>query len=180
MEIYLAQQTIAFLWAIVIGAALALLYDMFRILRIAIPFGPGLIALQDILFFTVCAVVTFLFLLSQAEGKVRAFLLLGEFLGAVVYFCTISIPIMGVSRKIIAVIRGFFSFVFRWFLLPLWRLSYWIITTFLRPPRFMLKILKKACIKMKFSLLKVRGVLYNQVNRIIQKRNRDEAGEETV
>jgi spore cortex biosynthesis protein YabQ len=172
MEIYLAQQTGAFLWAILIGAGLALIYDAFRILRIAIPCGKGFIAAQDILFFIICAIVTFLYLLSHADGKVRAFLLLGELLGAVIYFCTLSIPVMGVSRKIIALIRGILSFFYRYLVFPLWRLFYWIISTFLRPLRFIQVILKKA-------LIKGHGVLYNQVKRIARGRKRDEAQEET-
>ena len=180
MEIYLAQQTAAFLWAILIGGMLALLYDAFRILRIAIPFSDIFVALQDILFFCVCAAVTFIYLLSQADGKVRAFLLLGIFLGAVLYFSTLSILIMGVSRGIIAVIHRILSFLLRYLALPLWRLFYWICSALLRPMRFLLEILKKACINIKNRLRKCRGVLYNQVKRIAQKRKLNESKEETT
>jgi spore cortex biosynthesis protein YabQ len=171
MEIYIAQQTTAFLWAIFVGAALGLLYDSFRILRIAIPCGNTFIAVQDVLFFITCALVTFLFLLGQAEGKVRFFLLVGELLGGVLYFSTISIPIMGVSRKIIAVIRAVISFIARYLLLPLWRLVYWIVSTILRPVRFLGRKIKAGLLKIKLLLLKWHKLLYNRVNDAITRRS---------
>ena len=171
MEIYLTQQAMAFVWALLIGCAFGLLFDIFRIVRIAIPVPDVVIAAQDILYFSICAIITFLYLLSHADGRVRFFLIAGIILGAVIYFCTISILVMGVSRLIIAVVRGVLSFALRYLLLPIWRICFGFVSLTLFPARFLIKILKKCAIKIKFILKKWRILLYNQIIRAKKARN---------
>jgi len=181
MEIYVTQQAMAFVWAVLMGGAFGLLFDVFRILRIALPFADVIIAAQDILFFSICAIAAFFYLLGHADGRVRLFLLLGILLGAVIYFCTLSIPIMGVSRLIIAFVKSVLSFFWRYFLLPLFRIFCWILSIILFPVRLLIKIFKKGGLKLKFSLKKWRILVYNNFTRLskskITKKSREYNGD---
>jgi spore cortex biosynthesis protein YabQ len=176
LEIYLAQQTVAFLWSLGVGAAMGLLYDLFRVSRLALPASAALVAGEDILFFAVCGVAAFLFLLSSAEGKVRFFLLAGQLLGAVLYFATLSHAVMGLARGMIAAVRGLLRFLFRYLILPIWRLCYRIIWVFLLPFRFLAQLLKKACQRCKYGLKKWRILLYNQKKNALRRLIKKETG----
>ena len=153
----------AFLQALVLGAALGLLYDVFRIIRIAVPAAKPLVAMQDIIFFAACAVVTFLFLLGNVDGKVRFFLIIGEVLGAILYFCSLSIVLMGFSRLIISFLHGVIKFVLRFIIMPIVHILSQILAITLWPLRFLHNICKKVCQMAKFSLKKNRILLYNHL-----------------
>ena len=157
----MAEQTLGFLHACLTGALLGLLYDAFRISRIAIPTHRAVVFAEDILFFLLCAVTTFVFLLRFADGKIRVFLIIGELLGAVLYFCTVGQLIMKVSRLIIEALKTVARFIFKWILLPIWKLFYAIVSFLLIPFRFLFKILKKYVQKLKFRLKIGRTILYN-------------------
>jgi spore cortex biosynthesis protein YabQ len=177
LEIYLAQQTVAFLWSLGLGAAIGLFYDMFRISRLAFPTAALATGLEDVLFFAVCAAATFLFLLSNAEGKVRIFLLAGQLLGAVLYFATLSHVVVGFSRKIIAALRALIRVLVRLLILPVWRLSYRIVWILLWPFRFLAHLLKKVCQRCKYGLKKWRIVLYNQKKSALRRFAEKEPGD---
>ena len=71
-----------------------LLYDLFRILRIAVYNPAPLVMAEDILFGGVCAVVTFLVRIAENHGEIRYFILLGELLGALLCYYTLSRVLM--------------------------------------------------------------------------------------
>ena len=98
MAVSVTGQMLTFLVACLVGAALGLFYDLFRIFRIIVPCSRLAVLLLDILFFAVCTVVTFLFLLLSNSGTVRLFILEGELLGAVLYALTLGIPLLRISR----------------------------------------------------------------------------------
>ena len=74
-EITFFSQMTGFLLAVGMGAALCLVYDLFRIVRIAAP--PGRIGAfaQDVLWFAIAAVVTYLLCLARCKGEVRSFII---------------------------------------------------------------------------------------------------------
>ncbi len=51
MEIYVSQQVWLFVFSCLVGMLLGMLYDVFRILRIAFPSPEGVVLAEDILFF---------------------------------------------------------------------------------------------------------------------------------
>lgn len=164
MGIYLEEQVRVFLLSLGVGAVFGLLYDVFRLSRVAFRTTPAAIFAEDVLFFIACAVVTFFFGLTVMEGAFRAFLLIGELLGAVLYHFTLGRAVMGVSVKIIALIKAILRFFFKWVLLPLWWLFYHIVALLLKPFTFFKGILKKILQNIKIRLKTRRRVLYNQVN----------------
>lgn len=161
MGIHLADQTLAFLYASLLGAGLGLLYDAFRILRIAFPPGKGLIFAQDVVFFVLCALATFLFLLTTIDGVVRMFLLIGELIGAVLYHCTLGQLVMKVAQAIIDAVTAVIRFIIRYICMPVWRFLYGLVTLLLRPVRYFSLIMKKSLRRVKFRLKIRRMVLYN-------------------
>lgn len=113
MDISVTEQTADFLLACLFGAVLGLFYDVFRVFRVAVPCSKAAIFLQDLLFWFVCAASTFLFLLCCNAGEIRFFLLLGELLGALLYYFTFGVLVMKSARALVALLRRFFAFLFR-------------------------------------------------------------------
>ena len=180
----MAQQTMVFLQSMVLGALLGLLFDDFRIIRIAIPATKLFVAMQDIVFFAVCAAATFLFLLSGADGKVRFFLIIGEVLGAVIYFCSLSIVVMSFSRVIISVVHWLINLVMSFVILPILKIISQIVEIMLWPLRFLNNIWKKVCQRAKYSLKRHCVLLYNHIKAylsrfgffVVQKNSETEKG----
>ena len=100
MAVSVTGQMLTFLISCLVGAALGLLYDLFRIFRIIVPCSRLAVLLLDVLFFIMCTVVTFLFALLSNSGTVRFFILEGEVIGAVLYALTLGIPLMRLTRKL--------------------------------------------------------------------------------
>ncbi len=163
MGISVSQQTITFLQSLLLGASLGILYDVFRILRLMIPSGKVISFLEDILYFTLCGVITFAFLLAVNNGIIRAYLLAGEVLGAVAYYLTVGKLVYKIADKIISLIRKALHMLYRIFLSPFVRL-FWAISRTIR--KLTLKITKKFSkntIKSKYRLKHRRRLLYNVV-----------------
>ena len=169
MGIYLAEQTIAFLQAMIVGAAMGILYDLFRISRIAIPTARVVVIVEDILYFSICAVATFLLMMSSLDGQVRIFVLMGQLIGAILYFCTVGRLVMKISRTIINIVRGILRFIFRWILRPIWITCYRIVRILLLPIYFIMKIIRKLCKRLKFRLKMNRTILYNHFSARLKK-----------
>lgn len=105
MAISVSNQSVVFLAALIVGVLLGVLYDCFRIFRLAFRSGRVAIFFQDMLFVLVCTVVTFLFLLRESAGSVRFFILEGEILGAVLYYCTLGVLTMKAAKASIEATR---------------------------------------------------------------------------
>lgn len=164
MEIYLAEQALVFAEALLVGAVFGLLYDVFRITRIAFSTSPGVVFVEDIVFFTVCAIVTFFFGLTVIDGMLRVFLIFGELSGAIVYYFTLGRLVMSISKKIITVVKAIINFMIKWIFRPIWNVFYSIVALIVRPFVFFKKIFKKKLQKAKFHLKIKRKVLYNQLS----------------
>lgn len=112
METYFSDQAVAFLWAVVLGAALGVVYDWFRIGRILRRKWWLTVFLEDLLFALIAAFTTaFCFTLTH-YGQVRLFLLAGEGLGFTIYFNTIGVLVAKQARltaRFLRWIRGFLA-----------------------------------------------------------------------
>ena len=101
MGISVAEQTAVFLWSLLFGFFLGIFYDIFRIIRIAFSLGRVIILVQDILFWSVCGILTFMFFFFAQSGEVRIYIIIGELLGAVAYYFTLGVIVIKSSRVII-------------------------------------------------------------------------------
>lgn len=123
MGISLSAQTAYFLWSLVLGVALGVLYDVIRAARMVLCAGKIHVMLSDILFFTACGVITSLFSLPFNKGDVRAFILFGEAVGFLTYRITLG-SVMGKVyaffakkiRSFVQKIRKFLQFFFNYLL----------------------------------------------------------------
>lgn len=79
-----------FLLSIVFGFALGFIYDLFRIPRIIYNVSTKMIFCQDITYFFICGILTFLFVLVVNCGKLRFFIAAGETIGWCVYNLTVT------------------------------------------------------------------------------------------
>ena len=152
-----------FLKSILLGGSFGLLYDALRITRIALPTARWVIFIEDVLFFLMSAVAAFFFLMRTIDGQVRFFIFIGILLGAVLYFWGLSVLIIGAGEVIVGAIRAILRVIYRWLLLPIWRIFYSFALILMRPVRFLGTNIKKIMQKCRFNLKVKRKVLYNQL-----------------
>lgn len=101
-----SQQTASFLLSVLLGAALGVVYDCFRVARILLPplAKPKPTFWEDILFWLIYGFCVFCFAAATARGQVRIFMLLGSILGFTLYILTIGNLITGVIRSIVTAV----------------------------------------------------------------------------
>lgn len=152
MNITLAEQTQIFLYSCLLGAALSVFFDCFRILRIAVRSGTVLIAAEDILYFLASALVTYRFLLEFTMGQLRFYVILGIVLGWLLCHCTLGVLLLKVSAAIIGVVKRFLRLLYKIFIKPFEKFFRWIGSKIKKVEKR-----SKNCLKRKV------GVVYNQV-----------------
>ena len=100
-----------FFYAILLGVAYSLLYDVFRCLHIKVLKGYWSIFISDILYWIILTLITYSFLLLFCNGNVRGYVLLGNLLGFVVCRYTISKIFLKFCFFIIIIIRKIISLI---------------------------------------------------------------------
>ena len=83
-------QIYTFLLSIALGAAVGVVYDMFRAFRRAIPCRKISVFFQDVIFWLIACIVFFCFSLIRCEGQIRFFALLGMFSGFALWVMTVG------------------------------------------------------------------------------------------
>lgn len=84
-----------------LGAFLAFVYDVIRVLRMLIPHKDIVVDIQDLVFWVFTAWKVFSTLVVYNHGTLRAYAFLGMFLGVVIYALTLSRLILFIIRKIV-------------------------------------------------------------------------------
>ena len=106
----LVEQVYVFLWSIVVGVILAILFDLFRALRF-----KGIkdiwVYIQDVIFWIVAAVVIIASTFIINEGELRGYMLIGYLLGAGFYMLLFSKFVLHILRFVFDGIRNGFAFV---------------------------------------------------------------------
>lgn len=172
-DISFAGQTITFLLALAVGAALCLLYDVFRILRIG--FRPGTVAIfvQDILYWLLCAMVTFCLLIVRCSGEIRGYALLGELLGWIICHLTLSVVIVGVADGIFRFLRWLKRLILR----PVRAFSRFFRKHLRHFRKFLWKLIKNTAKGVKKLLKRIYCLVYNCLK---YKRAKQESGNAPV
>lgn len=119
LEVDIVQQNILFLQAIVLGAFIGLFYDIFRMFRIAFKCNKVIVCIQDIVFWIIISVASFLFMLIFNAGIIRGYLLMAELIGAILYHLTIGMLLMKISNFIIDKIKKILRFFYNHFIKPI-------------------------------------------------------------
>ena len=89
MEIWVSEQALYLGGALVLGAAIGLVYDLLRILRVRIPL-PLVGGCLDLLFWLVVTAAIFVYSTVAGRGEVRLYLLAAIVLGGMAYFRLLS------------------------------------------------------------------------------------------
>ena len=163
MEVVVAEQTVLFLKACLFGFALGLFYEFFRILRLMVKTGTGTIFLEDLLYWSVCALISFLFILTVNSGQLRIFLLAGIIIGMIVYFFTVGTLVMRASKAIINFIRKVLRVLYKTLILPIIKLMHAgkrIFNRFTKKVESKNKIMQN---NVNYSLKQYRLLLYNLI-----------------
>lgn len=163
MEVAVARQTLVFFQSCVLGMAFGLLYDIFRITRVAFKLTKLIISLEDIFYFIICSAFTFFFIMSTVDGKLRIFIIIGEIIGAVLYYFTLGELVMGISRLIIDFIKTVIRVIKKYIVKPLMRLIYNIIQLIKLPFKILAGFAIKLFKNLKYGLKTRRIILYNQI-----------------
>lgn len=159
MSLFLVEETMLFIKACVLGLFLGVIYDLFRIYRIFVKSKPLNVFIQDILYFTIITIITFMFLLVYNDGRLRMFILIGELMGSVIYFFSISIIVLKFSNIIAKVLFKTFHIIFYPFSKIKIKLSQKFDKMWLK---FSSKM-KKIKLFDKFSLKNIVHIVYNRL-----------------
>lgn len=91
MQFFISDQVYVFLMAIVCGLIIGVINEPFRFLRYLGFSSTVAIFIEDILFMTIVAFLSFFFSLCYNKGEVRFFILLGEFCGFLIFRYTLGL-----------------------------------------------------------------------------------------
>ncbi len=127
MYLDVSNQAMNFVYAVLFGVGLGLIYEVLRILRIAFNFKNIAIFIQDVLYFLVCSPLLFVFMLNTTDGKVRIYIFVGAFLGFLLYYFTLGMLIRKISIFIINIIKLGLRKIYRYILYPVFKFMHFIL-----------------------------------------------------
>lgn len=137
MEISQKLLALALLYSAVVGTVLGVLYDIFRIIRVAMKPSPGMspklrsfydavgdtvIFIEDILFAFIAALVVAVFLFHVNDGQLRWFVLAGAAVGFFLYYMTVGRLVLLCAGAIISFVKAVLGFLLRITIIPLIKL----------------------------------------------------------
>lgn len=173
-DITVARETWLFFCSILLGAGLSVGYDFLRVLRLQTKHRPAAVSLEDLLYFLLCAAVTFGFVLKDNRGAVRGYILVGQLLGWVCWHLTLGEWTVRLVDAVVRVVRRLLMFGAKVVLFPL-RI---FLNPFLRLAARLCKGLslasKKVIQKGKYGLKHKWMMLYNLTSRFQTARPKEE------
>ena len=117
-----SEQTMFFLYSVVLGACLGVVFDCFRVARIILPHTTFFVAVEDILFIFIWAVSLVVFSMELTRGEVRFYYLAGNILGFTVYYFTVGKIVVTIIKTVVMVISKILKFLFKIFVKPILKL----------------------------------------------------------
>jgi len=133
-EINSYSQYLCFLYSVLMGGAIGLLYDFFKIDRIIFKRSRWFIIFADILFWVISAFIFYSFAVVFSNGQVRGYLLFSSLLGFIIYKLTLSKLIV----LIISPIKKASTFIKKLYLTLLDKINYFF-NLILQKLRFIIK-----------------------------------------
>ena len=80
-------QLISFLISCGVGVIYCLVYDILRAVRKSTNVTDGMVFLQDIVYFIIISITTFMLLTALSNGEIRSYVIIGLMLGFLLCFC---------------------------------------------------------------------------------------------
>ena len=147
-----------FLSTVCIGYIIGFAYDIIRVFRNIIKHHEIIKQAEDLLYWSISAISVFILLLNENNGEVRFFMIIGSFIGIILYYLTLSSLFIKTSMKIYNIIRKIISELIEIILTP-FRLLFiplkYIIRKLTKILNFSKKLLKKyiKCVKINSKIL---------------------------
>lgn len=98
-----------FLYGIFCGSCLLLAYDMLRIWRRVVKHGVIWMAVEDVVYWCICACVIFAMLYRQNDGRIRGFVMMAIAFGMLLYNFLLSKYVL---RGGVVILRGVIKVLF--------------------------------------------------------------------
>ena len=89
-EIDSSFQAVSFLYSVLFGAGYCLFYDFFRAFRKLYKPTAFSVFFEDLIYFLIISILTFLLLMSLSNGEIRGYILIGIAVGFTICFFTVS------------------------------------------------------------------------------------------
>ncbi len=119
MGVSIANQASIFLITVCVGFFIGFVYDLFRIFRRTIKHLSIFIQIEDFLYWLFVSIVMYYILLHKNYGEVRAFSIIGAFIGMVIYFLTFSQIFLPITVKVIKLFKKIIAFAIKIILTPI-------------------------------------------------------------
>lgn len=101
---FICRQVYVFLLANFAGALVGMIFDIFRVKRKLVQTSDIVVYIEDILYWLIISVVLFLLMYYSRECELRSYILLGLFIGVVMYMCMLSRYVLMVLERVIRII----------------------------------------------------------------------------
>lgn len=137
------NQAYLFLIFTINGIVIGLLFDIFRILRKSFKTSDTITYIQDILFWILTGFILLYSIFTFSNGEVRFYMLLGVFLGCLIYMLIFSKYFININIKIIIATKKIIKKIFLIILFPLQISIEFIKRIFLKPINFITINIKK-------------------------------------
>ena len=108
-EIDIKLQLINLLYSAVLGGFYCLLYDIFRAIRMTVKCSDIAVFIQDILYWSILAPITFCYLMIATNGQIRGYIILGIIIGFIFVRYTVSFILIKIYSLILKGLIWLFS-----------------------------------------------------------------------
>ena len=112
------EQLISFIYFIIIGVILSIIFDIFRILRRTMKTSDIVTNIQDILFCIISGIIILLSIFMFNNGELRLYIFIGISIGVILYMIFISkyfikfnVAIINLIKKIVFLLLKPFIFI---------------------------------------------------------------------
>ena len=115
----MSRQSMLFISTVGAGAAIGVLYDVFRVLRKTAPHKNPFVQLEDLLFWLITTLLMFYFMLNTHYGEIRFYSIMGTALGMITYFATLSPWVVKIAVALVEFIKQVVATAVKIILLPI-------------------------------------------------------------
>ena len=151
MEVYLSEQALKLVFALITGIKIAIIYHAFSLFSKIIPHGNVMIFIEDFIFGFIAVSSVFSYLTKYNSGQIRAYLIFGVIVGFILFCVTLgrfTNPLAKILKRILSIILYPFTLVFKLIFKFLKKILFFLKKDFI----FLIKhciIIKDYCTKQK-------------------------------
>jgi len=159
LNVAVSHQLLTSLYALLLGAALGVVYDIFRSLRLVGFKTFVLVFLEDVLFFAICTISLFSFYMQFSDGKFRIYIFIFTFVGFIIYYLTVGKLVIFLIQKIYNFLVKIVKSIFKKLVYPIFKRFFIPVFDFFRKKLgkiadFLKNLLPKT-LKMLYNILRV-------------------------